>query len=224
MSDQAKKWLYDHKETALAAKDWGDFCERTGHMGAFYRKYAWLAKHFETLRARPDTFLYQPLALPNARKASDLFTSAYLCPHIVRGKGQGSYTDAPPNTVFVGGRTRDTFAVSRSMGGRRRVETDKYGMTHRTHYGSTFFVTYAALTPDVRAWYDAYNAKYFDLSSIEAIDREDGVLIVAKHAQISGGPWLALLDKGETLESMFDDETRKRLAEDREAERVAFEA
>lgn len=223
MFNREHEWLYNNKEALLASASWEEFCASTGDLGAFYLKREYMKRHYDTVKAKPHTFLYHALAFPNACKAADLFSAAYLCPHKLRPNNGGSYTEAPPNTVFVGG-TRGAFAVSRSMGGRRKVETDKYGKTHRTHYGSTFFVTYAALAPDVRAWYDKYNAEYFNLSSIEAIDREDGVLIVAKHAQISGGPWLALLDKGETLESMFDDETRKRLAEDKEAERVAFEA
>lgn len=205
-------WLYHNRESAIAAKTWEEFCATQGRLGEVYRSYNWLEKHWETLKAHPETFVAHALKFPHARKVSDLFTGAYLCPHEMVPQGRGAHVPHPAGTVMISESGRSSgFCVTMRMGGTRGWNGET-----RTHYGSTFYITYVKVIPEIREMTSGVYGE-FRVSSLEAIDREDGVLIISRRRNCIGSDWLALLDKGESLWGIYDDETRTRIEAEHEA-------
>lgn len=177
----------------------------------YLERYAggWVESAFETAKAGKAT--RRPLIFPRAAKFADLFTAAFFL--------QTDSKSIPRGACFMSGRPTSRkegdFAPAPCghMGGTRGYSERTPGT--RSHYGTKFYGSYVVPSDEVRGACESYFGKNQSFS-FEAIAREDGVLIIARWPY-PGEMWLALLDQGETVEALFDDETRAFITKEKQA-------
>lgn len=156
---------------------------------------------------------HKPLAFPDARKVSDVFDAAKLgegMPDVTTG---WHYVGALHGGAFCGRIGGSTYIVLRKgtdelfcLGGK----------------GNVFISTHAKPKTDIIPTVSA--TMISAVGSFETVVRTDGrVLVTARDDQGIGTRYVALLDAGETLESMFSNDDQQTLAAHR-AQRATVES
>lgn len=227
MADRALEWLEDHKDAAMQADSWESFCtaESQKPMGEYYQKYIWLAKHWEFLHER-GYLTWQTVLYPKARAYTDLFESAKIVKQVHLGKGKGTSYPAPEGMIYIAERSSGGKpSIAGNYGGTRSLDhTRTYGdgTPIRQHYGATWHVCYVKPTFDCPEFPSGRNFG-MQRGSFEAIRRDDGtILIVANSPNGIGSTWIAILDEGDSLESLLSVEDQEFLARERAAELAAY--
>lgn len=189
-----------HQEAFDKSETFTEFINQAGlqHMDNWIG--GWIEDAYATMKAGKTT-TYRPLAFPKANKYADLFTAAIFIPTDERNKPQGYR--------FMSG-------FSKHCGGTRGWS--KRTPSTRSHYGAKFYGTYVKPLPEVDRVHGFHREGY----SFEAINREDGILIIARHHNGIFQQWIALLDKSENIETMFDADTQEFIAKERQAELDAW--
>jgi hypothetical protein len=207
-------WLSANQTAALAADTWDAFCDGQGGKGNHYRKYGWLRKHWEFLKAR-GFLMVRTIQYPNARAYTDLFTEARIA------------TKSPGGDWYYLAEHSIDPGISGSYGGKRGWADGRGGTcTHdgagnriRSHYGATYYSVYVRVRPDIKV------PQFFDSgkSSLQAIRHDNGkVLITAESSRFIGSAWLAYLDGTDSLESLLSPADQEFLARERAAEVAAW--
>jgi len=196
-----------HKDDFAASDTYEAFCQRVGK--EWLKNYKWAVRVFNTAKAGKRT--YHPLTFPTIERFADLFTSAEFIP-----------TDAPATEKrglhFLSGNA----GLAMHVGGTRAWS--KTSPDTRSHYGAKFYGTYVQPVPAVMEAVNAWGG-HLDAPrsySFEAIEREDGILVLAHDSLYIGSTWLALLPLTEDIETLFDAETRELVARERAAEMAAW--
>ena len=186
------------------------FCLAVGK--EYLTTYRWAPRVFATAKAGKRT--YRPLVFPTISAFSELFEDARFLP---------ASSDRKKGTIPQG--YLWCSVLSMHIGGTRDWSPNWPKGETRRHMGATFYGTYVKpkteVTNAVNAWGNHFGGH--STFSFEAIEREDGILVLAHDSSYIGSEWLALLPLTETIESLFDQETRDLLAREREAERMAWE-
>ena len=226
MSEHALQWLEEHAEQAKAADSFEEFCTSVGtELAEHYSKYTWLPGYWANLKYH-GAVLGRALMLPRVRKMSEIIGHAVLCEQKSRGPRCGTYYDAPAGYIYAGG-MRGDVAYRGHMGGERSYDPVR---DVRSHHGGKWTVTYVKPLFELPTFADlratrGRNVVYSPSETLEFIDREDGVLVIARSPSgIGSGEWIALLDKGETVYPFYDADDSARIEADRKAEREAFGA
>lgn len=209
--EHAIEWLEANKTAAMDAATFQEFCATQGHMGEFFEKYVWLPKYWEFLKLR-GYVPYKSVLLPAARAYTDIISAAKIVKQVVT-KNKGSYCPAPPGYVYMAERN----GVAGHYGGRREYRDLGNGEKVRTHYGAEWYVLYVLPTFTIPVMLDGRKG------SLEAITRSDGsTLITANSASFIGSSWIAVLDEGDSIESLLSTEDQEFLARERAAEKAAW--
>lgn len=171
-------------------------------------------------------FTGRELLMPSAHKVADIFEAVKLYP-MQRG---GLYRDQVQHTrdgyAFVSALRAKGFAYFGHLGARYDWSPEwlKRGEHIRRLQGGEHYLTGAKPT---QAVIDAYGsgcgAGEWDLATFEAIQRDDGrILIVANAHNGFGSRWLALLDAGESALPMLTDHERGEIEAEHAAQREAW--
>lgn len=213
--DTAIDWLWHHESYAAGAETFDQFCDLVGGpLAEHYRSYRWLPTHFDTLKAHPGSRMYHALQLPKAHTVADVFATADCLP-----------TDGPKPTgyYFVSSLRGGRFGVCDNLGGSRYIRKFPDGSVVRGIAGAKFYGTYAQLTTAAQTAIDNYaTISLYGPYSLEAIDREDGILITVQSSRILGSLWLALLPREASLVPLFPQATRDLIATNEALEREAW--
>lgn len=194
-----------HPEAFETSTNFGEFIAAASL--EYLRDYAggWVELAFSTMKAGKET--YRPLYFPKAEKFNDLFTAGFFIPTDAKMKPAGSH--------YIGG----DAGLARHCEGIRGWSKNMPDV--RSHYGTKFYGSYVIPTDDVKAACLGYFGKG-ETVSFEAINRDDGVLITARWSY-PGEIWLALLEKGANIETLFDETTRAFIAAEHQADIDAWE-
>lgn len=226
MSERALEWLQANADRAVTYHTFADWCNSPDAqpMGELYATYKWLPAYWECLKER-GFILPRPLLLPKARSFADLFKSAVIVRQVALGKGKGTAYPAPEGYVYIGEDFRDGRpTIAGHYGGTRSLDpTRTYGdgTPICQHFGATWCVCYVKPKFDV----PGFPSGRFSMQTglLRAIQREDGVLITAEGRSGIGSEWVALLDAGDSLESLLSAEDQEFLQTERAAEKAAYE-
>lgn len=177
----------------------------------------WAPRVFATFKEHPHTYLDRPLALPKARKWSDLFASA-LYARETPTPGGGTHYAAPKEARFLWLRDGAADIRSEHFGGTRTIRKFPDKSVVRGVFGGAKF-HHVYVVPH-KTTDDAANGCGY---AYEAVNRGDGVLIIANSGAIFR-EWIALLDPqgGESLAAMLSEEDRRRIADTRALEHAAW--
>lgn len=171
-------------------------------------------------------FMTKALAMPEARKARDVFASVSLYPRDGAGKTRNECSLAKAGAAFISTTRAKNFAFSDHLGA-------SYGWSARfapgevraiLKTGNGMWLTGAVATPEALA---ALGAKHgsgdYDLATFEAVQWEDGrILLTARDHLGYGDTWVALLDPGETTLAMLSDHERGEIAAEEAAKAAAW--
>jgi hypothetical protein len=186
-----------HKEAFDASANFGEFIEKAGlkHLDGYVGH--WVEDVFQTFKAGKKTC--RGLMFPNANKFTDLFSAAYFA----------TDQNKIPGAVYLGG----SGALHKHCGG--IYGWSKTSPDIKSHYGAKWYSTRVVPREEIA---EKLGKSY----SLEAVKREDGILILHNPHGYVGSTWLALLDLSENIETLFDDTTREFIAMDRKAEMDAW--
>jgi hypothetical protein len=156
------------------------------------------------------------LALPHARKASDLFAEVSLYEYQTGGRYREQTNYVAAGAAFVSGVSRaDGFAYFGRLGAKYEWSPEwlARGEKIRKVSGGIQYLTAAKPTQAVIDAYGPCGAGDWDLATFEAVRRDDGrILIVARSHNGFGNRWLALLDAGETANALLGEHERGEIA------------
>lgn len=235
MHDKIWDLLAKHDPAPFADfKAWALGAGLPGQLGPYYAEKVgtWAEDTFRTfkaLRARGVQFIGKSLAVPEARTMADLFEAAALVPqqeggrtyreslaHVTREAGGEGF-------IYMGG-SRSKCAPSVYIGGRRRWSDNG----HRWRNGK-YTSIYAKPVAEVWRWWggnvhDMFNREDdFALAGFEFVERDDGILAIARTRCGIGERWIALLDKGETLVSLLSAADQLKITAEAVADFAAWE-
>ncbi len=194
----------EHKDEFAASADYETFCQKVGR--EWLKNYKWAVRVFATAKAGKRT--YHPLRFPTFDKFTDLFSAAKFLP-----MPNAKQNVIPKGFAFLSGNA----SLAMHVGGKR--SWSERTPDTRAHYGAQFYGTYVQPTTEV---YNVPMTLVEHAKSYEAIQREDGILILAHDGLCIGSDWLALLPLSENIETLFDTETRELIARERKAEVIAW--
>lgn len=220
MSDARElQWLEERIEAIQASSDWQSFCASQGPLGEHYAKYGWMPRHYDFIKAR-GFMMVRPILLPEARAFTDLFESAVIVKQEYNKSSRGgSYFSAPAGYVYIREAT-----IAGHYGGTRSLDpTRTYGdgTPIRQHHGASWHVCYVKPRFEVPGFPSGRNFG-MESGSFEAIKRTDGVLVTCNSRNSIGSEWVALLDGGDSLESLLSVADQEFLARERAVEKEAF--
>jgi hypothetical protein len=215
-NDRELEWLETRKEAAIASESWDAYCDAQKPLGDHYRKYIWMARHYDFLKER-GFLLMKTVIDPKARQWSDIITDARFLPTPTNERG--SKNVIPPGFIFCSGLS-DKSVPTGNIGGTRGYRDMGDGSKVRTHYGARFYGTYVAVKARISNQFDTVSGH---VSSLEAIRRTDGILVTARDSHAIGSNWVALLDlDSPPITDLMPEEDRRLIAENREAELAAW--
>lgn len=204
-----------HPEEFAKAVNFRHFCAMTDK--EYLAGYKWAQRVFATAKAGKHT--YRPLVFPQINTLAELFEDAKFLPSPTGGLTRERYRAKLPEGYLYC--SDYGFPLPSNVGGKRFWSPDwlARGEKVRAHYGSTFYSVYVKPREIVR---DVRMTLAPTPHSFELIKREDGILVLAHDDLHIGSEWLALLPLTESIETLFDEETRQLIAREREAEQVAW--
>lgn len=215
--DTAVKWLYDNATTALNSDSWESFIDAVGTPAArLFKKYVWLPAYYESMKAHNGRYFSKPLAMPGARKFSDLFESAEL-----RASNHNHEPLERGPFYFVGGSRAGRAAPAGHYGGFRYVvEFTSDGSAHCGLGGASVWCSsFAKPRADVFKGLGNLGGLIDGLSSFDVVRNDDGFLVTARDRHSIGSLWVALLPLSESLFDMFNDKDRALVERNEKLER-----
>lgn len=225
MREHAVEWLLEHQADVMTSENFEQFCKSHGTIGKLYLTYQWLPRYYRTLKTR-GFIPYRALEIPEARAFTDLFTNAVIVKQVAHAVKKGTAYPAPSGYYYIS-ESRIEPSIAGHYGGKRTLDpTRTYGdgTPIRCHYGATWYVCYVEPKPEVAQYLYYPSGPRFEsqAGSFSAIKHEDGVLITTEGRTSIGSTWVALLDKGDMLESLLSAEDQEFLRREREAEENAY--
>jgi hypothetical protein len=161
---------------------------------------------FQTVKHRP--YVARALLLPHVTKASEIFADVSLYPYEIGGKYLHEYRRVQAGAAFISEHRANGFAYFGRLGA-----TYEWSPRHsdkvRSVRGGEQWLTAAKPTQAVIDAYAPCGAGEWDLSTFEAVRRDDGyILIIVRCNNGFGDRYLCLLDPDETAMSMLSEHER----------------
>lgn len=205
-----------HPQEFSKAQTYDEFCTLVDK--EYLSRYAWASRVFNTAKAGKCT--YRPLAFPQVNTLAELFEDAKFLPSPTGGLTREQYRAKLPQGYLCC--SDYSFPLPSNVGGKRSWSKDwlARGKKVRAHYGATFYSVYVKPTEIVR---NVRMTLAPTPQSFELIKREDGILVLAHDGEHIGSEWLALLPLSENIETLFDAATKELIANERQAEKLAWQ-
>lgn len=229
-------WKLFEQHNARDFATFAEWCAKgglRGELGSYMAEKltgGWAEDYFRTFHRIPvGGYIAKPLSFPEARTVADLFDACKLIPQMKNPQGGRTLDEGKrwieqnaggPGFVFFGGsRSRLTWCGHPGA----TWEYDEARNT-RTIRGGSFASTYAKPKPAVLKWWENTMGSEgdFSLGGFEAVDRDDGILVIARSRCGIGDRWVALLDAGQDLFSLAPQADRDLIQATEAAEASAF--
>lgn len=172
----------------------------------------WMEKTWRTIKAHPNLqFIAKPLGMPEALAWSDVVEEVRFC---AKSPGKG--------WAYISDSGRGFLGLPSSVGAKRSTRADGV----RCSSGGERWSLFAKPRPEVVAWWESVMGPIDDrewgLTCIEAVRRDDGVLLIGNCPNSIGRRWAALLDHDSTPLDLLSPEDRAVIVREKEAEAEAW--
>jgi hypothetical protein len=146
---------------------------------------------------------WKPVIFPEARRVADIFAAAKLANGMPPADSDFRYVSGTRGGAFCGHMGGETYIVVRKgtnelfcLGGTSNVFTSTWGQP-------------------VAGIVDSVSSRMIsEMGSMETVERTDGrLLVLARDVHQIGQRYVALLDAGENLESLFNESDMQRMAD-----------